>query len=646
MAYRGLRAARTLLLLGVILGLAGMVRTASAADELAPTIAHMLGYIGVDYPGTVINGKVADAAEYAEQREFAGRVRELLGKLPDTPEKPALLKQAGELARRIERKAAGADVALLAEQMRDVLLHAYSVTVAPRQAPDLAKGAKLYEAQCAGCHGMDGHGNGPLAKGLTPVPADFHAHARQEQRSVYALFNAISLGVQHTAMQGYATSLGEDERWALAFHVANFLASDEERRAGAALWKDEKNRTRFNGLRQVTSLSPRQAAAELGANGTLLLAWLRSKPSELVTKESPLVFSARLMDESLTRYREGKPELAYELAVTAYLEGFELVETGLATVKPSLKQEVEREMYAYRNLIKSRAPEAELISAKERVETLLGEARSLLEGASLSGGVAFTSSFVILLREGLEAILLLAVVVAFLIKTGRRDALRYIHIGWSMALLLGVATWAVAAYVVDISGASRELTEGITALIAAAILLYVGFWLHNKLQAQRWKEFIEDKVHGALNDGTLWSIALVAFIAVYREVFETVLFYQTLWLQAGAGGQHMVLLGFLSAAAALVVLAWLIFKFSVRLPLRLFFAVNSVLLYVLAVIFAGKGVAALQEAGKLPVSSVNFPTIDVLGVYPTLQTLGLQAVLVIAALVFVLLSRRKSAGPA
>jgi len=212
--------------------------------------------------------------------------------------------------------------------------------------------------------------------------------------------------------------------------------------------------------------------------------------------------------------------------VTAYLEGFELVEAGLAAVKPALKQDVEREMYAYRNLIKSRAPVAELVSAKERIETCSRVAHPARRRQP-QHRVAFTSSFVILLREGLEAILLLAVVVAFLIKTGRRDALKYIHIGWVAALLLGVATWLVAAYVVDISGASRELTEGVTALFAAAILLYVGFWLHNKLQAQRWKEFIESKVHGALNDGTLWSIALVAFIAVYREVFETVLFYQT-----------------------------------------------------------------------------------------------------------------------
>ena len=630
-------------LLIALLGMAGAHGDAAAAEDPAPTVAHMLGYIGVDYPATVANGKVQDIAEYAEQREFAGRVRELLGRLPVVPEKAGLLQQAKELTRLIDAKADGQQVVALTERMRESVLRAYNVTVAPRRAPDFAKAATLYEAQCAGCHGTEGRGNGPLAKGLDPAPADFQERGRQEQRSVYALYNAITLGVPGTAMQSYSQTLSEDERWMLAFQASNFLENDEIRRAGAAHWKGDKYRAQFPGLPQVTNLSPRQAAA-LGVDGPAVLAYLRSNPQQVISKESPLVFSARLLNESLARYKDGQAELAYELAVRAYLEGFELAEAGLATVKPEIKQHVEREMYVYRNLIKSRAPLAELTLAVQRIEALLAEARTLLDNASLTPAVAFTSSFVILLREGLEAILLLAVIVAFLIKTGRRDALKYIHIGWVMALLLGVATWAIAAYVVDISGANRELTEGITALLAAAILLYVGFWLHNKLQAQRWKEFIETKIHGALNDGALWSIALVAFIAVYREVFETVLFYQTLWLQAGSGGQHMVLVGFGSAAAALVVLAWLIFKFSVRLPLRLFFAINSVLLYLLAVVFAGKGVAALQEAGTLPVTPVQFPSIDVLGIHPSLQGLGLQALMVVAAVLFVYLNRRKPSG--
>jgi high-affinity iron transporter len=613
----------------------------AAADEPAPTAAHILGYIGVDYPGTVANGKVTNAAEYDEQREFAGRARELLQRLPEAPQKAALLKQADVLIGQIRRKAPGEDVARTAETLREALLRAYNVVIAPRQAPAAAAGATLYTEHCGGCHGADGRGDGPLATGISPPPADFHDAGRQQQRSLYALYNAISLGVQGTAMQGYAAALNDNDRWALAFHVSNLLASDADRQHGKALWTQERFHARFNSLAALTAVSPKQAGAEYGNDGVQVLAYLRSDPQAITGKESPLAYSARKLEESLAVYRNGRYEEAYALAVNAYLEGFELAEIGLVAVRPELKQTIEHEMYAYRNLIKAHADANEVAAARERIDGLLDEARELLEHASLSPAMAYTSSLIILLREGLEAILLLAVVVAFLIKTGRRAALKYIHIGWVTALALGVATWVMASYVVEISGASRELTEGVTALFAAAILLYVGFWLHNKLQAQRWKEFIETKVHGALNDGTLWSIALVAFIAVYREVFETVLFYQTLWLQAGAESQHMVVMGFVSAAALLVVLSWLIFRFSVRLPLKLFFGINSVLLYVLAIVFAGKGVAALQEAGKLPVNAVRFPTIDVLGIYPNLQVLGLQAALVLAAAVFVLISRRK-----
>lgn len=628
------------LIIALLLGL-GLVRPSLAADDPAKLV-HLLGYIGVDYPATVANGQVQDAAEYAEQREFAGRVGTLLAALPATPERASLLQDAAALAQLIERKAAGEQVAALAERMRAGLVQAYRIAVAPRAVPDLARGAKLYASHCAECHGADGRGDGLRAKLLDPAPFDFHDRARQSQRSVYALYSVISLGLDGTAMQGYAGNLSENERWALAFHVANLLASDAERERGAALWAQGRYRARFADLGSVTSASPQQLRAELGADGEPVLMYLRAHPEAVTSGESPLQYSQRQLDESLVQYRAGQHEAAYAAAVGAYLEGFELVENALVAVKPELKEDVEREMYAYRAMIKARAPVAEVETAQQRIAALLDEARGLLESTTLSPAVAYTSSLVILLREGLEAILLLAVVVAFLIKTGRRAALKYIHVGWITALALGVATWAAAAYVVEVSGASREVTEGVTALLAAAILLYVGLWLHNKLQAQRWKAFIETKVQDAFERGTLWGIALVAFIAVYREVFETVLFYQALWLQAGHDGQGMVVLGFASAAVALVVLAWLIFRFSVRLPLRLFFGINSVLLYVLAVVFAGKGIAALQEAGKLPVTSINFPTIDVLGVYPNLQALGLQATLILAAVIVVVASRRKA----
>jgi high-affinity iron transporter len=214
------------------------------------------------------------------------------------------------------------------------------------------------------------------------------------------------------------------------------------------------------------------------------------------------------------------------------------------------------------------------------------------------------------------------------VRTNRRESLPWLHAGWVAALLLGALTWVVSSRLIVISGAHREVTEGVTALIAAGLLLYVGFWLHSKANAARWSEFIRARMNSALSRGALFSIALVSFLAVYREVFETVLFYQALWVQSEGSGQTAVLAGFGLGMGALIILAWLIARFSVRLPLGLFFAASSVLLAVMAVVFAGQGIAALQEAGKLAASRVDFPSIPLLGIYPNVQGLALQLALV------------------
>jgi high-affinity iron transporter len=202
------------------------------------------------------------------------------------------------------------------------------------------------------------------------------------------------------------------------------------------------------------------------------------------------------------------------------------------------------------------------------------------------------------------------------------------HIGWIVALVLGGITWLVASYVVAISGSTREMTEGVTALVAAAVLLYVGFWMHNKAYVDRWRTFLQSQLRDALSARTMWALALVAFLAVYREAFETVLFYQALWIQA-APGYVPVLGGLVAAGVALVIFGWLIFRGSIRLPLGWFFGTTSVLLALLSVVFVGKGVAALQEAGTLPVDPVNVPGMPALGLYPNLQGLALQTLLIL-----------------
>lgn len=278
----------------------------------------------------------------------------------------------------------------------------------------------------------------------------------------------------------------------------------------------------------------------------------------------------------------------------------------------------------------------------QQVHLLLDQAEQKLSSTELSGSTAFASALMILLREGLEAILVIAALAAFLLKTGRKEGLRYLYFGTGMAFLLGVVTWYVSAHVVKIGGAGRELTEGFAALFAAAMLFYVGFWLHSKTGAIQWKEFIQGSIKKALSRGSLWGLSGLAFIAVYREIFETVLFYQALWLQTSEEGQSMILSGFLVASVVLALLAWLILRYSTRLPLRQFFSVTSVFMFVLAIVFAGKGIAALQEAGKLPLSLVNFPRIDLLGIYPNLEGLGIQLAMVLVAAVLLWHGKKRS----
>jgi high-affinity iron transporter len=187
------------------------------------------------------------------------------------------------------------------------------------------------------------------------------------------------------------------------------------------------------------------------------------------------------------------------------------------------------------------------------------------------------------------------------------------------------------------------VTEGVTALVAAAILLYVGFWMHEKAYAERWRTFLHSQLGEALSARTMWALAFISFLAVYREAFETVLFYQALWVQA-APAYVPVLGGLISAAVALATLGWLILRGSIRLPLGLFFGASSLLLALLAVVFVGKGIAALQEAGTLPVNAVNIPSIPALGLYPTIQGVVLQALMVLGIASLFAYTRHRAQG--
>jgi high-affinity iron transporter len=653
-----MRLARRLLVLlalacaGVAAAQGGATTPAAAGEAAAgedasraQTILHLLDYIGVDYPGAVDNGKVTSEDEYREMQEFTAQVAARVRDLPANGRRADLETQAGALERLVHDRAAAERVADASAVLKRAVVDAYALRLAPRAVPHLTAAARLYAAECAGCHGAQGSGDGPAARGLEPPPANFHDRERMDQRSVYGLYNTISLGVEGTSMAAYR-KLSEDDRWALAFHVAALGTPPARIEEGRRLYEAGAARADFPDLGNVATLSTREVAARYGGDAARVQDYLRTHPDALAAHApSPLAFARGQLAEARAQYARGNAAGARDAAIRAYLEGFETVESSLANVDADLMHEIERHMLEARAAIERGVPASDLDARIAAIDEQLGIAEERLGGAGLSASAAFTTSFLILLREGLEAILVLAAVIAFVKKTGRRDAMPWLHAGWLAALALGALTWVVATYVISISGASREMTEGVTGLLAAALLLYVGYWLHGKSYAAAWSRFIREHVGRALAARTLWAIGLVAFLAVYREIFEVILFYQALWLQAGAARGPAVLTGALAAAGALLVIGVAIFRYSVRLPLGPFFGVLSALLVALAIVFAGNGVAALQEAGAIAITPLDVPALPLLGFHPTTQTAVAQLVALAVAVIAFVVARRHATLP-
>jgi len=594
-------------------------------------LLQLIDYVGADYPKAISDSKVINPGEYEEMLDFSAGIRQLVTALPDGDPRTNLQRQAGILSDRITGKVAPAEIRSLTAAMRRSVISGFNVTTIPFQPPDLQRGAALYAEQCASCHGRSGNGAGPLAAGMDPSPVNFRDHDRYSQRTLYGLFNTITQGIAGTGMRSY-DELRDEDRWALAFYVGQLAVGPPAQAGDPGALTGNPALQPLLDLQTLTTTTPAEAAGDYGDAGGQLMAYLRAHPAIVFSQRSPLEFSQRRLNDVLTAYRNGDRQRAYELAVEAYLEGFELAEQGLDAIDPDLRMAIEQAMTGLRTSIRAGVPAAELEADVKEIQQQLSLSREQIAGLSLSGGAAFTAALFILLREGLEALLVVTALAAFLIKTKHRDNLRYLHYGWIGALLAGVLTWWASLSLIKISGASREVTEGVAALLATAVLFYVGFWLNDKTNVLRWKQFIETNIKRAMNSGTLWGLAGLSFLAVYREVFETILFYQALWVQTDQAGKSMATGGFLTGAAALVVLAWLVVRYSARLPLRQFFSVTGILMFVLALIFAGKGVAALQEAGYIAMVQISIPRIELLGIYPNLYGLLLQLGLLLLAL--------------
>ncbi|MPQ65410.1 MULTISPECIES: cytochrome c/FTR1 family iron permease [unclassified Pseudomonas] len=596
--------------------------------EGAPQALHLLDYIGADYPPTVHAGQVVDDGEYREQLEFIKVLQGLVAALPAKPEQAELVQGIEGLQAAVTAREEGERVARQARQLGAKLAVAYEVSQAPIITPDPTRGAPLYAQHCSVCHGEAGAGDGPAGVGLTPPPANLRDAARLDRLSLYAIYTTLGLGVEGTDMPAFADQLDERQRWDLATYIAGFSAAP-------AAANDGKT---YN-LADLARSTPAEVQAAEGPAAAVAFRAQRAQPPEVKRGPGQLLdYTATTLDKSLAAYRAGEHEQAYDLSVAAYLEGFELVESSLDNVNSTVRKDTEKSLMAYRQSLQDGLPLEQVEQRLSVAKGKLKESADLLGNDGLSQSLSFISGLLILLREGLEAILVLAAVLAFLRNTGQQSAVRSVHVGWGLALVAGLLTWAAAAYLIDVSGAQRELLEGFTALFASVMVLWLGVWMHDRRHAAAWQDYIKSSL---VSGGGRFGFALLAFFSVYRELFEVILFYETLWLQAGPAGHNAVLAGAGTALVLLIGLAWVILRGSAKLPLALFFGINAGLLCALSVVFAGHGVKALQEAGIFGTRPVAFFEFDWLGVHADAYSLGAQALALLA--IGVLYSRSRLA---
>ncbi|NNA86642.1 c-type cytochrome [Pseudomonas fragi] len=610
-----------------VLALCSLVASANTPEGASQAL-HLIDYIGADYPPTVENGKVIDETEYREQLEFLAVLKGLIADLPQRPERDELVQGVNALQTAIEQREDGTAVAREARQLGAKLAVAYEVSQAPAITPDPTRGAPLFAQHCSVCHGETGAGDGPASVGMTPPPANLRDAQRLDRLSLYAIYNTLGLGVEGTDMPSFADQLDERQRWDLATYIAGLSADPNAAKADKT----------YN-LADLARQTPNEVLAAEGPEATATFRAQRAQPPQVKRGPAQLLdYTSATLDKSLAAYRAGDREQAYDLSVAAYLEGFELVESSLDNVDANVRKSTEKALMAYRQSLQDGLPIEQVEQRLEAAKALLKESAGLLGSDGLSWTLSYVSGLLILLREGLEAILVLAAILAFLRNTGQQSAVRSVNIGWGLALVAGLATWALAAYVIDVSGAQRELLEGCTALFASVMVLWLGVWMHDRRHAAAWQDYIKSSL---VSGGGRFGFAILAFFSVYRELFEVILFYETLWLQAGPAGHNAVLAGGATALVLLMGLAWIILRGSARLPLALFFSINAALLCALSVVFAGHGVKALQEAGIFGTRPVAFFDFDWLGIHADAYSLTAQAVAIMA--IIVLYSRSKLA---
>jgi high-affinity iron transporter len=605
-----------------------LVQQPQAAADQVPVVRRIAATAQLaaqEYRAGVQGGRVVATAEVAEARLFLAESRRSAGLLP-TDVGAQTIAWIDSLAAMVNATAAPDLLDARVRAFTSALSTRLGVSLdeLPAEAPSLARGGRIYRESCASCHGDLGRGDGPMAARLEPKPADLADAAALRNASPLDFYRRVTIGVVGTAMPAFETRLPTDDRWAVAAYATLLRLPPPHGDVPPALRS-------FSSTGRLSDSAVAVALATAGHSDTSAsaIAAVRSLQETADAAATARVFGTvrSQLDSAYALARIGKGEAASAAAFNAYMT-FEQVERSVRAKNPDLATALETRFAAVRTRAAGGATNAELESIRSGLAADLENAERVL-GETLSPANLFFQSFVILVREGLEAILVIGALMAFLTKTGAANRKRDIHIGVGAAVGASLLTAFALETVFRITPAKREALEGATMLVATVVLFYVSYWLLSKMEVAKWNQFVRSKVQDAVTSGSALALASAAFLAVYREGFETVLFYKALFVAGGSGASTGAIVAGIAAGSVVMVGVYIaINRYGVRLPLKPFFGVTSTFLYYMAFVFAGRGVAELQEGGLLPTTIVPWgPRVPALGIYPTVESLAAQGVL-------------------
>ena len=574
--------------------------TPEVAIEKAKKVVMMLDILAKEYKLAIENGTVVNPAEYEESRIFLEqsfeRYQTIIGYMPNLKNSEVLKKKFTALRAAIKNKHDPSEITIAANTISSQLLKELGIEISklPTRAINIENGKTIFKANCTICHGITGGGDGPLSSKIDPAPAVLSDSkvTGNEHSTAYDNFQVISVGVANTLMMAWSEILPEDDLWDVTYYIRTF--SNKNLELPVVTTTIDTNRT---------SGSTKQAIADV----------------------------IRVLNLSIKAFKAGEVEKSAEIAFDAYLS-YETIETGLVTKNKELGLRLESSFGRLRAEIKRGADLDHVKKINQNIQNDLHEAQTILEQKVGFTGL-FLQSFSIIVREGFEAILIVAALIAFLVKSRNKEKIKVVYRGVTIGIIASFLTAYIIHEVLNISMAKQELLEGCIMLVAVVVLFWVSYWLLTKIETQKWQSYITGKMTQAITTGNVFALGMVAFLAVYREGFETVLFYKALYLYAGEISKGIIP-GFLVGCVFLAGMFVLINKIGVKVPIKWFFGFTSILLYFMAFTFMGKGIHELQMGEAVSLTAADFaPEISWLGMYPTWETFIAQSLLLIIFLV-------------